>query len=714
MPDTDSLREAALAYARAGFHVIPVHWITPDGGCSCNRGGACPTPGKHPWHNKDWPDKGSTSGADIWAWWEELPHANVGIVTGEVSGTWVLDIDPDKGGVTGLQSLCSEYGDLPGTRIHGTGSGGLHFLFANPAGLRIPNTADALGRGIDTRGHRGMVVAPPSVTAKGPYILIADAPLSQGPAWLLERLGEIQARREGNRDTPVVAGVPLDVSVLPNRVRNRLADLDAADRSAHFHGTVAACRRAGLSQAQTVTALGAWCAAVNKYVGRVEAEVARSWGKLDDADPSVSPEAWMESLAYAPAGAEVTLAQRWNVEDLEEDPDLSEMVRDLLLRRRAKEIVVEIDEARSRRAESDSATLKELLTRPRDMDWRVEGFLPAGGRLLLSAQRKTGKTTMVGNLARSLLTGEPMLGRFPVAPVLGKVIVLNYEVTGEQFADWMHDIGVPEDRMYVVNLRGRRNLLADAIGRERLVDLIREQEGEVLVVDPFGRAYTGASQDDAAQVTPWLVRLDEVAEAAGIKELILAAHAGWNGERTRGSSALEDWPDVIATMTRDPDTDERFLKVEGRDVDIEEDRLSFDPSTRTLRLSGEGSRKAYTASRHMSDLADEVVKIVARCPWINGSKVGKMLRDLGVPHQKGDERKALHLAVDDGRLATRPGRQGAIEYEVNKQPAPGAPDLPHGAPLRPTPPPYKGWGRDGQVAEISDRGRLHVVEDGGA
>ncbi len=33
--------------------------------------------------------------------------------------------------------------------------------------------------------------------------------------------------------------------------------------------------------------------------------------------------------------------------------------------------------------------------------------------------------------------------------------------------------------------------------------------------------------------------------------MILTAHAGWVGERTRGSSALEDWPDSIVTMTVD-------------------------------------------------------------------------------------------------------------------------------------------------------------------
>ena len=56
-------------------------------------------------------------------------------------------------------------------------------------------------------------------------------------------------------------------------------------------------------------------------------------------------------------------------------------------------------------------------------------------------------------------------------------------------------------------------------------------------------------------------------------------HAGCDGERTRGSTALEDWPDSIVTVTRDPETGERFLRAEGRDVDLDEDRLDFDLET---------------------------------------------------------------------------------------------------------------------------------------
>lgn len=329
--------------------------------------------------------------------------------------------------------------------------------------------------------------------------------------------------------------------------------------------------------------------------------------------------------------------------------------------------------------EPDAGTLAELLARPAERRWRIDGLLPAKGRMLWSAQKKTGKTTAVGNLARSLLTGEPFLDQFEVTKLDGRVVVLNYEVTGEQFAAWMDDIDVPRDRMYVVNLRGKRNLLRDEDGRERLVDLVRREEGQVLVVDPFGRAYTGKSQRDEGEVTPWLVQLDEVAERAGCTELVLTAHAGWDGERTRGSSALEDWPDSIVTMTRDPDTDQRFIKAEGRDVLLDEDRLDYDGPTRRLSLSGAGSRKQVRATVHIEDLAIAVRAIVGSAPGINTTKITEALRNDGHHLQREDTTAAVRLAVDREWIVREDGPKNskvhfpAQSSRVVPESSPGAP-----------------------------------------
>lgn len=365
---------------------------------------------------------------------------------------------------------------------------------------------------------------------------------------------------------------------------------------------------------------------------------------------------------------------------LQSDPETLWMVLRRLREQQARACVAEVEACRHPRPEPDSGTLAELLARPPGAEFRIDGLLPAGGRLLVTAQYKAGKTTLIGNLARSLLTGEDFLGRFPVKPLEGRVVVLNYEVTGEQFARWMNDIGVPAERCYVINLRGRRNLLADEHGRRELAEQVRAQNGQVLIVDPFGRAYTGASQNDAAEVTPWLVRLDEVAEQADVSELVLTAHAGWNGERTRGSTALNDWPDVLVTLNRDEGTGQRFIRAEGRDVDVPEDGLSFDPATRRLSLTGSGSRSAAKVKDKQADLVAAIVLAVAHEPGLTVDGLEQSIRNGGACRfQKGDIGRASREAERLGRVRIEPGpRRARLHFLPDSPLPPTPPDSPHG------------------------------------
>ncbi len=181
----------------------------------------------------------------------------------------------------------------------------------------------------------------------------------------------------------------------------------------------------------------------------------------------------------------------------------------------------------------DVGTLAEVLARPAEPPHRVENLIPSAASSLIVAQRKTGKTTLTLNLARCLVTGEEFLARFPVRPLEGNVAVLNYEVSGAMLGGWAHEAGIPAERLLLVNLRGRRNPLRFAEDRSRLAELLRGHDIEAMVVDPFGRAYWGKSQNDAAEVGSWLVGLDTFARAeAGVTDLILTAHTGWSAERT--------------------------------------------------------------------------------------------------------------------------------------------------------------------------------------
>jgi len=322
----------------------------------------------------------------------------------------------------------------------------------------------------------------------------------------------------------------------------------------------------------------------------------------------------------------------------------------------------------------DADLLVDVLARPQEPPHRVDGLIPSQAGTLIVSQRKTGKTTLVLNLTRSAIGGEDFLGRFPVRAITGRVAVLNYEVSAAQLARWADEAGVPADRLYLVNLRGRRNPLGNAEDRDQLAEQLRQHEVESLIVDPFGRAFVGKSQNDSGEVGAWLANLDRWARGdCGVQDVILTAHAGWDGERTRGASALEDWADSIITLVRDKDDEQvRYLRAEGRDVMVDEDRLNFDATTRTLTLAGAGSRKQATKTRNVDELVPAVVSAVTVAPGITGNKLTRALRDAGVSFRNNDELAAARLAVGRGQLEVRHGPRNSSMYF----PATTSPDLP--------------------------------------
>jgi hypothetical protein len=150
--------DSATALAQLGLSVVRLHRVV-SGRCTCGNWG-CRTPGKHP-------DVGPSlkrftrERADlrlVRQWFTEKPYANVGIVTGTISGIVVVDAD----GEAGVAEL--ERRGYPVTWTARSGSGGLHVYFRHP-GHRVGNRKIA-GIG-DIRGDGGLIVAPPSLHISG-------------------------------------------------------------------------------------------------------------------------------------------------------------------------------------------------------------------------------------------------------------------------------------------------------------------------------------------------------------------------------------------------------------------------------------------------------------------------------------------------------------------------------------------------------------------
>lgn len=121
------------------------------------------------------------------------PNANIGITTGPESGIFVLDIDTPEGhsvdGFASLKKLEAENGALPETRMAESPSGSRHFYFKYPADA-VVRTTSKIAPGIDVRGDGGIVLAPPSTTAKGAYKWLNEGEVANAPEWLLRLVAD--------------------------------------------------------------------------------------------------------------------------------------------------------------------------------------------------------------------------------------------------------------------------------------------------------------------------------------------------------------------------------------------------------------------------------------------------------------------------------------------------------------------------------------------
>ena len=134
------MMEQAIEYAKRGLSVIP---------CAADKK---PLISWLPYQEK------RATEDEIRTWWGKYPNANIGIVTGLISGITVLDCD-SADAITKFQEV------YKGTTAHAKTPRGVHYYFKYEPGIR--NTVKIAGLDLDIRGDGGYCVAPPSVNSEG-------------------------------------------------------------------------------------------------------------------------------------------------------------------------------------------------------------------------------------------------------------------------------------------------------------------------------------------------------------------------------------------------------------------------------------------------------------------------------------------------------------------------------------------------------------------
>jgi len=162
--------EAALQFADAGLHVLPIYGTDEAGVCSCPAGAGCKSPGKHPLTTNGL-TAATTDAARIRGWWRAWPRANIGIATGP-SGLVVVDVDGKDGraGPENWRRLVEELGpELEDTTIVDTASGSGFHVYFRAGEHKVKSFSGALGEAIDVKAQGGYVIAPASIIAGRDY-----------------------------------------------------------------------------------------------------------------------------------------------------------------------------------------------------------------------------------------------------------------------------------------------------------------------------------------------------------------------------------------------------------------------------------------------------------------------------------------------------------------------------------------------------------------
>lgn len=173
--------------------------------------------------------------------------------------------------------------------------------------------------------------------------------------------------------------------------------------------------------------------------------------------------------------------------------------------------------------------------------WLIEGVMTRASLTLLAGKFGTYKSFASIALAASVATGLPFLGH-PVAEVGPVIYVAAEGASGvkARFEAWelAHNNGRPiPDEMLVVIGGPVKLLSGDDMGA--LTDLCKEVRPRMIVWDTLHRCAPGLEENSSREVGMVVDVLSALREDFSCTQLV-DHHTGHSGQRSRGSSAIED------------------------------------------------------------------------------------------------------------------------------------------------------------------------------
>ena len=368
-----------------------------------------------------------------------------------------------------------------------------------------------------------------------------------------------------------------------------------------------------------------------------------------------------EIAKYLPGGVQENSDYELEISDeLASDPKIKALVAE-----RVSKALIEVQVERAVKAIEHSAEgglpgswrLDDFLSRQfEETGFIVDRLMKYGANVHLVAAAKTGKTNVAINLVKSLADGGKFLGAFETKPIKGRICMMDFELDERQAQDWLRRIGIKNtSKVEIYPLRGMPNPFRSPESMRELEEVLKALDIEFLILDPFSSIYSGDANSNT-EVKAFLKEVDAFKIRSGVQHLVIAVHAGRNQGQTRGASTLDDHPDALWYLQKDEE--KRYFKAVGRDIDVPEAEIIFDPNSGEITFL-EFSKKADPLRAMMV----KILRYVRGNPGCNATGLESGVR--GGNTYKTQARKSL---VETGALIEVPGAGGSKSYQLGEIP----------------------------------------------
>lgn len=267
-------------------------------------------------------------------------------------------------------------------------------------------------------------------------------------------------------------------------------------------------------------------------------------------------------------------------------------------------------------------------------EWIVDQHLLRGGLSIFVGKPKTGKSTLVRDLAYRIATGEPFLG-FSVTK--GRVLYIALEEKRSEIKKQFQALGcIGSEEIY---------LHSYAVPKQNLIEQLKESieafQADIVIIDPLFRFLKVPDLNDYAQVTNTIDPLMNLARTTNCH--ILCVHHSNKSSNQKGDSILGStaiFGSVDAAFYVESSEKGRTISSQKRyGEDLSEQIIVMDKDTNRLSLAGKAETDIEEIQKKIAAYLSESSTFCAE---------NEIIKSIAV--RKDSCTRALRRGVDSGKF----------------------------------------------------------------